>query len=123
MANETGPATDERRVAAWIGRSLRVEGKIVSQENLTIDGHVDGTIEVGEHTLTIGPGAKVKADLIAKAITISGAVTGNVTASTSVDLRPNASVEGDIRTPKLAMADGATVRGHVDANARPKGTP
>jgi cytoskeletal protein CcmA (bactofilin family) len=122
MANETGPSTDERRVAAWIGRALRIEGKIVSQEDLTIDGQVDGTIEVGEHTLTIGPGAEVKADLIAKAITISGVVTGNVTASTKVDLRPTASVDGDIRTPRLAMADGATVRGNVDANTRPKGT-
>jgi cytoskeletal protein CcmA (bactofilin family) len=121
MANETSPSVDERRVSAWIGRALRVEGKIVSQENLTIDGQVDGTIEVGEHTLTIGPGAEVTADLTANAITISGTVTGNVTATTRVDLRPTASVEGDIRTPRLAMADGAIVRGRVDANARKAG--
>ena len=81
MANETVQSVDERRTAAWIGKALRIEGRIVSAENLTIDGRVDGTIEVGDHTLNIGPGAAVKADLIAKTVTISGEVTGNVTAS------------------------------------------
>jgi len=121
MANGTTPPVDERRVAAWIGRALRIEGRIVSQENLTIDGQVDGQIEVGEHTLTIGPGADVKADLTANAVTISGTVQGNVTATTRVELRPTASVEGDITTPRLAMADGAVVRGKVEANARVAG--
>ena len=50
MANETGQPVDERRTAAWIGKALRIEGRIVSAENLTIDGRVDGTIEVGDHT-------------------------------------------------------------------------
>ena len=100
---------------------MRIEGRIVSQENLTIDGKVDGTIEVGEHTLTIGAGAEVKADLTANAVTISGTVKGNVTATTRVDLKPTASVEGDITTPRLAMAEGAVVRGRVEANARAAG--
>ena len=55
MANGITPPTDERRVAAWIGKALRIEGRIVSQENLTIDGEVEGTIEVGDHNLLIGP--------------------------------------------------------------------
>src|SRR4051795_5288828 len=107
MANEIVPPSDERRVAAWIGKALRIEGRIVSQENLTIDGEVEGTIEVGDHNLLIGPGAAVKADLIAKIIIVSGSITGNVTASEQVVLQPSASVEGDISTPRLMMADGA----------------
>ena len=115
MANETAPTMDERRTAAWIGKSLKIEGRVVSAENLTIDGRVEGTIEVGDHTLNIGPGAAVKADLIAKTVTISGEVTGNVTASEKVQLQPTGSVDGDITTPRLVMADGAAIKGRVEA--------
>jgi cytoskeletal protein CcmA (bactofilin family) len=115
MANEPAAPMDERRVAAWIGRALRIEGRIVSEENLTIDGQIEGTIEVGNHSLIIGAGASVKADLTAKSITVSGAVIGNLTATERVDLRPTASVDGDIATPRLAMADGAVIKGKVQA--------
>ena len=115
MANETVQPMDERRTAAWIGKALRIEGKIVSTETLNIDGSVEGTIEVGDHNLNIGPGAAVKADLIAKTVTISGAVTGNVMASEKVNLQPTGSVDGDITTPRLVMADGAVIKGHVEA--------
>ncbi len=114
MANEVSPPNDERRTAAWIGKALRIEGRIVSQENLTIDGQVDGTIEVGDHSLLIGPGAAVTAHLIAKTVTISGTVIGNVSASEKVQLQPTASVDGDIVTPRLIMADGAVIKGKVD---------
>jgi len=109
-------AVDERRVSAWIGTALTVQGKIISTQDLTIDGRVEGTIELGNHGLTIGTGAEIKADLVAQTITISGTVTGNVTASGIVDLRATGSVEGDIVAPRLIMADGAVIRGRVDAN-------
>ena len=123
MANEISAPSDERRTAAWIGKALRIEGTIVSEEHLTIDGQVEGTIEVGDHSLTIGPGATVKADLLAQTITISGSVTGNVTAIQSIVLQPSSSVAGDIVTPRLSMADGAIVKGTVEAQgSRPKST-
>jgi cytoskeletal protein CcmA (bactofilin family) len=116
MANETAPPADERRTAAWVGTALRIEGRIISEDiNLTIDGQVEGTIQVGDHNLNIGPGAAVKADLIAKTVTISGAVTGNVTASEKVNLQPTGSVDGDITTPRLVMADGEVIKGRVEA--------
>ena len=115
MANETVQPMDERRTAAWIGKALRIEGRIISTETLNIDGSVDGTIEVGDHNLNIGPDAAVKADLIAKTVTISGAVTGNVMASEKVNLQPTGSVDGDITTPRLVMADGAVIKGRVEA--------
>jgi len=99
---------------AWIGRSVVVRGDVVSSEDLTIDGHVEGTIEVGNHSLTIGPGAAVKADLVAKSITIAGAVTGNVTATERVELLATGSVAGDLGAPKLAMAEGALLEGKVN---------
>ena len=120
MANETSSrsAVDERRVSAWIGTALVVQGKVISTQDLTIDGKVEGTIELGNHGLTIGSGAEIKADLVAQTITISGAVTGNVTASSIVDLRSTGSVDGDITTPRLVMADGAVIKGKVDANRK-----
>jgi cytoskeletal protein CcmA (bactofilin family) len=120
MANEessrSAPGSiDEKRVSAWIGTALTVEGKVISTQDLTIDGAVEGTIELGNHGLTIGSAAKIKADLVAQTITISGTVTGNVTATRVVDLRATGSVEGDISTPSLVMADGAVINGKVDA--------
>jgi len=101
------PPLNERRLAAWIGKALLVQGKIVSTENLTIDGSVEGTIELGDHSLTIGPGASIKADLVAQTIIISGAVTGNVKA-------------GDIVAPLLLMAEGAVIMGGVDVKGKAK---
>ena len=108
----------ERRIAAWVGKALRVEGRIISSEDLTIDGSVEGSIELGNHTLTIGNGAAVKADLTARAITISGAVTGAVRATEKVELHSTGSVEGDISAPQFVMAEGATVRGRIEAGSR-----
>ena len=116
MADET--TFTERRVAAWVGKALRVEGRIISSEDLTIDGSVEGSIELGDHNLIIQPGATVKADLTAKTITISGAVTGAVHASEKVELREAGSVEGDISAPKFVMAAGSTVRGRIAAGTR-----
>ena len=120
MANEISSkaAVDERRISAWIGTALIVQGKVISSQDLTIDGKVEGTIELGDHGLTIGSGAEIKADLVAQTITISGAVTGNVTATSVVDLRATGSVDGDITTPRLIMADGAVIKGKVDANRK-----
>src|SRR5205823_14857480 len=118
MADST--AFTERRVAAWVGKALRIEGRIVSSEDLTIDGSVEGSIELGDHSLTIGTGAAVKADLTAKTITISGAVTGMVHATEKVELHATGSVDGDINAPRFVMAEGATVRGRIEAGTRAK---
>jgi cytoskeletal protein CcmA (bactofilin family) len=117
MAN--GDPGMERRTAAWVGKALLIQGKIISTENLTIDGRVEGTIELGDHSLTIGPGASVAADLAAQTIIISGDVTGNVNAKVKVDLHATATVHGDVSTPLLAMADGAVVTGRLDVAGRP----
>ena len=108
-------ADDERRVTAWIGQGVVIEGKITSAQDLRIDGKVDGTIEVGNHGLIIGASADVKANLVAKSVLISGAVRGNVKASDRVDLQASGSVAGDITSPRLVVVEGAVVRGKVDA--------
>lgn len=116
-----GQAPEERRMAAWVGRALVIQGKVTSTENLTIDGRVEGTIDLGDHSLTIRNGASVQADLVAETIVVSGSVTGNVLASVKVDLHATASVTGDITAPLLLMADGAVVTGKVDAAGKRSG--
>ena len=118
---QVNPAFDERRMAAWIGKSVFVRGDVVCSGDLTIDGQLEGTIEVGDHGLTIGVGATIKAELVAKTITIDGTVIGNVTASEKLDLRATGSVEGDVLAHRFAMADGAVLRGRVETGR--KGTP
>ena len=111
---------DERRRAAWIGGSILVKGDVVSTEDLMIDGQVQGTIELGDHSLTIGSGAAVVADLVAKNITISGHVKGDVVGSGTVELKASARVEGDINAPNFLMEEGATLRGKVDTGSKTK---
>ena len=107
-------------MAACVGKALLIQGKVTSAENLIIEGRVEGTIEIGDHDLTIGSGAVVHADLVAQRILISGAVAGNVLASVKVDLHETGSVKGDIDTPLLLMADGAVVAGKLDVAGRKK---
>jgi cytoskeletal protein CcmA (bactofilin family) len=111
---------EERRKAAWIGGSILVKGDVVSTEDLHIDGKVEGTIELGDHSLTIGPGASVTADLVAKTIDISGNVKGNVIGNAKVQLKSTATVEGDISAPSFLMEEGATLVGKVDTGSKKK---
>ena len=97
-----------------IGKSVVIKGELNGSEDLTIEGHVEGTIQLREHVLTIGPNGRIKAQVFAKAVIVLGEVTGNVTASDKVDIRDNGSVDGDIISPRVAIAEGAHFRGSVD---------
>ena len=97
-----------------IGKSVVIKGELNGSEDLTIEGHVEGRIELRDHVLTIGPNGKIKAELFAKAVVVLGEVIGNVSASEKVDIRENGSVEGDITSPRVAIAEGAHFRGSVD---------
>jgi cytoskeletal protein CcmA (bactofilin family) len=97
-----------------IGKSVVIKGELNGSEDLTVEGHVEGKIELRDHVLTIGPNGKIKAQVFAKAVIVLGEVTGNVTASEKVDIRDNGSVDGDIVAPRVAIAEGAHFRGSVD---------
>ena len=102
-----------------IGKSVVIKGELNGSEDLTIEGHVEGRIELRDHVLTIGPNGKIKAQVFAKAVIVLGEVTGNVTASDKVDIRDNGSVDGDIISPRVAIAEGAHFRGSVDMQRKP----
>ncbi len=97
-----------------IGKSVVIKGELNGSEDLTIEGHVEGKIELRDHVLTIGPNGKIKAEVHAKAVVVLGEVIGNVSASEKVDIRENGSVDGDITAPRVAIAEGAHFRGSVD---------
>ena len=97
-----------------IGKSVVIKGELNGSEDLTVEGHVEGKIELRDHVLTIGPNGKIKAQVFAKAVIVLGEVNGNVTASEKVDIRDGGSVDGDIISPRVAIAEGAHFRGSVD---------
>ena len=97
-----------------IGKSVVIKGELSGSEDLTIEGHVEGKIELKDHLLTIGPNGRIKAQVFAKSLIVLGEVTGNVTTSEKVDIRDNGSVDGDIISPRVAIAEGAHFRGSVD---------
>src|SRR5215475_523291 len=97
-----------------IGKSVVIKGELNGSEDLTIEGHVEGTIQLKDNVLTIGPNGRIKAQVFAKSVIVLGEVTGNVTASEKVDIRDNGSVDGDIVAPRVAIAEGAHFRGSVD---------
>jgi len=106
MAVENAPAR--------IGKTIVICGEVKGSEDLIVDGRVEGTVNLSESRLTIGPNANVAADLNAKDVLILGRVQGNVVASGRVELRAGCSVEGDIRALRLAVEDNAVFRGKVD---------
>lgn len=107
-----------------IGKSVIIKGELSGSEDLTIEGQVEGKIELNNNVLTIGTNAKIKAQVFAKVVVVLGEVTGNINASEKVDIRDNGSVDGDITSPKVAIAEGAHFRGAIDMNrggVAPKG--
>ena len=103
-----------------IGKSVVIKGDLLGSEDLTIEGQVEGTIELKENVLTIGPNGRIMAKVFAKTVIVLGTVNGNVTASEKVDIRDGATVEGDVASPKVAIAEGAQFRGSVDMKQTPK---
>src|SRR5713226_6604789 len=114
----TVPATSytpsETRGPAVIGKSVIIKGQIFSREDLTIDGEVEGSVELHEHRLTVGPNGKLQAGVKAREIVVLGSVHGNVEASDKIDSRKDARLVGDIKTARIVIEDGAYFKGSID---------
>jgi cytoskeletal protein CcmA (bactofilin family) len=106
-----------------IGKSVVIKGELNGSEDLTIEGHVEGRIELKDHVLTIGSNGRIRAAVFAKAVIVLGEVVGNVTGTEKVDIRDNGSVDGDIVSPRVAIAEGAHFRGSVDMKRTPTAAP
>jgi cytoskeletal protein CcmA (bactofilin family) len=99
---------------AVLGKSVIVKGQIFSREDLTIDGEVEGTVELQEHRLTVGPNGKVMASVKAREIVVLGTIHGNVETTDKIDIRKEAKLVGDIKTARIVIEDGAYFKGNID---------
>jgi cytoskeletal protein CcmA (bactofilin family) len=107
-------APEAPRGVAAIGKSVIIKGQILSREDLYLDGEMEGTVEVPEYRLTIGPHAKLAAGIRAREVVVLGTVNGNVEASEKIDIRKDAKLVGDIKTGGIVIEDGAYFKGSID---------
>ena len=114
--------TDSTTVAT-IGETIVINGEVSGDEDLVIDGQVEGKINLNQNVLTVGEHGKVKAAVVAKTVVVAGKVRGNIMAAEKVGIRDTCSMEGNICTPRLAMAAGAYFRGVVDMPQSQSGRP
>ena len=112
------------RPNVWmIGASIVIKGELSADEDLLIEGQVEGNISLNQNVLTVGEHGKVKAKIAAKTVVVVGKVWDSIIAAENVDIRDTSLVEGDIYTSRLAMAPGAYVRGRIDIRQSQSGMP
>jgi cytoskeletal protein CcmA (bactofilin family) len=110
--------------SASIGKAVKIVGQIFSCEDLFVDGDVEGTIELVDHKLTVGPNGKVHSGIKAREVVALGAIEGNVEVSDRIEIRKNAKLVGDIKTSRIVIEDGAYFKGSIDiGKAGPKVIP
>lgn len=102
------------RGVASIGKSVVIKGQIFSREDLYLDGEIEGTVEVPENRLTVGPHGKLQASIRAREVVVLGSVQGNVEASERIDIRKDSKLVGDIKTGRIIIEDGAYFKGSID---------
>ena len=103
-----------KSAAAHIGKSVLVKGELSGSEDLYIDGQVEGTIELREHNLTVGPNGRVDANINAKEVILLGTVKGNIRAAERVEIRKSGSLIGDLVAARVTIEDGAYFKGSID---------
>jgi cytoskeletal protein CcmA (bactofilin family) len=97
-----------------IGKSVQIRGELTGSEDLYLDGEIEGTIDLRDHSLIIGPNGKIKASISARDLVVHGKIEGNVTATGRVELRKSCSLSGDISTQRIVIEDGAFFKGAID---------
>jgi cytoskeletal protein CcmA (bactofilin family) len=97
-----------------MGQSISIKGELSGAEDLTLEGKVEGRINLPDNVLTVGASAKLHAEILAKSVIVLGHVIGNVTAKEKFELRAGGRVEGNLNSPRIAMADGATFNGKIE---------
>lgn len=113
-ARETPTRGEPSRGHMQIGKSVHIKGELIANEEMTIEGAVEGNIVIDNHQLTVGTNGRITASVRVKSIVVMGKVVGNITAEDKVEVRNGGSVEGDIRGPRVILADGAVFKGNVD---------
>ncbi len=120
-----GAATSEVRSlgpSAIIGSKITFKGELTGEEDLLIEGQVEGTIELKNHHLTIGKQGRVKADVNAKSISIEGTVEGDLTALERISIKASSCLTGNVTADRVTLEDGAKFRGSIEMDTKRSGT-
>jgi cytoskeletal protein CcmA (bactofilin family) len=116
------PRTAETRRStgqAVIGESIRIEGDVRGDEDLLIEGEVEGKISLENHSVTVGRSGRIKADIHGRNINVDGKVQGNLFADEQVIVRESGEVRGNITAPRVSLEDGSKFKGAIDMEPRP----
>ncbi len=100
-----------------IGPSISIKGEITGEDDLTVQGQVEGTIDLKKNHVTIGKTGRIKADVNGRSITIEGEVEGNLLGEKKIVLRPSGRVRGDMRAPAINLEEGAKLEGNIAMEA------
>lgn len=113
-SDSSRPASATVRAAAWLGPSLRIKGEISGNEDLHVEGKVEGPVSLGGHRLTVGRTAEVTADIIAREVVVYGKVDGDLRARDRIEIKSGGSVTGDLSTARIMVEDGAHLKGRIE---------
>lgn len=113
-AGSARPARSNAKRDVVVGKSVVVKGELHGDEDVTIEGQVEGRIMLPQHVLTVETHGRIHAEVLAKSVVVLGEVVGNIEAVETVSIRAEGTVDGDIKAPRVAIADGARFRGGID---------
>lgn len=111
------------RDRATIGPSIFIKGDLAGEEDLIIEGRVEGKVDLRQHSVTIGKNGRVKADVIGRIVMVEGEVDGNVFAEEQAVVRKSGTVRGNITSPRVTLEDGSRFKGSIDMEVKDTAKP
>jgi cytoskeletal protein CcmA (bactofilin family) len=113
---------EQRRESATIGPSITIKGDLAGEEDLIIQGRVEGKVDLKQNSITIGKNGRAKADIYGKLISVEGEVEGNLYGQDQIIVRSTGNVRGNLTAPRVSLEDGAKFKGSIDmdGNAAPR---
>ncbi len=114
------PAPRKGGGPAMIGPSITIKGDVSGDEDLIIQGRIEGKVDLAQHNVTIGEDGRVKADVHGRTVIVEGEVEGDLRAQEQIILRHTAKVQGSIAAPRVSLEDGAVFRGGIEMDASGK---
>lgn len=118
VSSEFAQPVARARELATIGPSISIRGELLGEEDLIVQGRVEGIIDLRQNNVTIGKDGRIKADVKARVIKVDGHVEGNLRAEEQVIIRRSGNVMGDIATPRVTLEDGCRFRGAIDMEVK-----
>lgn len=103
--------------SATIGASIRIKGDLSGDEDLLVQGQIQGTIKLQSHNVTVGPSGRVKADIRGRTIRVEGEVDGNLYGEEEIVIRASGRVQGNLQAPRVTLENGSNFKGSIDMDA------